>query len=156
MFSKDIETMPIGLPEDELKVIEKALDYTFQDDPELPYIAMHLPGTAEFPPGNTNLAQLGATVIEVAVTYTAYDTGTSYKPLRVPPSISIQAKIASIGFEIGLGRYVYTKDRRGGNISEASMASVVKALIGAVYVDSEENMRKVQDLLQGLGIYDAD
>jgi len=48
-----------------------------------------------------------------------------------------------MGFRNGLDRFVYINPAQDGVVSAGTMATTLEAILGAVYIDSLGNMRRV-------------
>lgn len=66
--------------------------------------------------------------------------------------VSGNQNIAKIGFEKGLDQFVYKNPSQYGNVSPGPMASTVEALLGAVFLDSGEDIDAVRRVMLVLGL----
>lgn len=66
--------------------------------------------------------------------------------------IASNAFLAQRGFATGLGECVYKNPSQGNTVFPGPMASTVEAIIGAVFIDSGENVTAVEGVMEALGI----
>jgi ribonuclease-3 len=60
--------------------------------------------------------------------------------------------LAQRGYSTGLVECVYKNRSQGNIVFEGRMASTVEAIIGAVFIDSDENVTAVEEVMKVLGI----
>lgn len=62
------------------------------------------------------------------------------------------SKLADIGAKKGVGRYMIGI-RSGTGLLPLYMAKTIQALLGAVFIDSDGDMDKLQDAMAALGLF---
>lgn len=60
------------------------------------------------------------------------------------------AHLAEVGIDNALDQLVYTNPAQHGLVSPRTMATAVEAILGAVYVDSEEDLQVTRSVLEAL------
>ncbi|KAK2882485.1 hypothetical protein FQN49_000315 [Arthroderma sp. PD_2] len=134
------------------EAVEGLLNYTFEDK-NLPYQALSLPGAGSYAAGNRSLAQVGDAAIRLSLLSEGYLRGMARGRISaILGRNTNNTNLAGVGVRNNLGQYIYGNNSQGGVISPGSMATTVEALIGAVYLDSNKNMDKVQISMTALGL----
>lgn len=153
--------------------VQNVIGYTFAD----PYLVREAvsaagsivaAGPRRFPNGNKRLALLGDTILQLALaedwydgteprgkrdhsnTVPAYDSHSLETYDRIRKSIAGNQNLHSVGLANNLGAFV---NLAGGasTVSPVTMAATVEAIIGAVYLDSN-NMDSVKAVMRTLGL----
>ena len=153
--------------------VQSVIGYTFAD----PYLVREAvsaagsivaAGPRRFPNGNKRLALLGDTILQFALaedwydgteprgkrdhsnTVPAYDSHLSETCDRIRKSVAGNQNLHSVGLANNLGGFVNLACG-GSTVAPATMAATVQAIIGAVYLDSN-NMDSVKAVLRTLGL----
>ncbi|OGM50308.1 RNAse III [Aspergillus bombycis] len=121
-----------------IQPIQQIINYLFIN-PANCYEALRTPGsTPIIAPhrldGHKDLAQLGDAVLRLVLVKDGYQAH------------------ATRGFQKGLDRYLYVNPSQGGAVSDKVMATTVEAILGAVYIDSGENIQAVRSVVAELGL----
>ncbi|CAL8582170.1 hypothetical protein XPA_007841 [Xanthoria parietina] len=136
--------------------VQNVIGYTFAD----PYLVREAvsaagsivaAGPRRFPNGNKRLALLGDTILQFALAEDWYD-GTEPRETcdRIRKSVAGNQNLHSVGLANNLGGFVNLACG-GSTVAPATMAATVQAIIGAVYLDSN-NMDSVKAVLRTLGL----
>ncbi|RAL03321.1 ribonuclease III [Aspergillus ibericus CBS 121593] len=137
--------------------LQLIIGYTFTN-PALLFEALQAAGsyiptiTTRFD-GHKDLAQVGDAILQMVLTLDGYQTR---KPRRKISSI-ITAKanntnLAATGFNKSLDHFVMVNPAQGKSVSTNVMASTVEALLGAVYIDSNQNIDSVRSVMDALDL----
>ncbi len=57
-----------------------------------------------------------------------------------------------MGINNGLKHHIITPDSAQGEVSRATMATTLEAIFGAVYLDSNENVDAIREIMRNVGI----
>ena len=127
-------------------------------------------GTRAIPDGNKRLALIGDAVLKVALLDHWYPGGASRgrsimrlcdSPVfnlvigsgdLIVQQVANNTNLSTIGRQNGLAAYVNTNPSQGGVISEKTLATTVEALLGAVYLDSGNDLNAVKSVMRALGL----
>ncbi|KAE8418238.1 ribonuclease III domain-containing protein [Aspergillus pseudocaelatus] len=139
------------------QLIEKMIDYTFTN-PAIVHEALRTPGSiAILTPhrldGHRDLAQLGDAALRLVLTKDGYQAHATREQINDTHSgKASNAFLARTGFQKGLDRYIYVNPSQDGIVSGKIMATTVEAILGAVYIDSGENIQAVRSVVAVLGL----
>ncbi|KAL1972204.1 hypothetical protein VTN31DRAFT_7423 [Thermomyces dupontii] len=101
--------------------------------------------------GQKSLALVGDAVLSLVLVMEGYQRG--YEGGMISKVISVKASNANLA-EVGMGnaldRLVYTNPAQHGVLSPRTMATAVEAILGAVYVDSGEDVQAVRSTMEAL------
>ncbi|OOF93982.1 hypothetical protein ASPCADRAFT_209230 [Aspergillus carbonarius ITEM 5010] len=135
--------------------LQRIIGYTFTNQALL-YEALHAAGgfyvsMAARRDGHKDLAQVGDAVLRMTLTLDGYQARKTR--LEISDTISSNASnpnLAATGFEKALNNFVIANPAQGRIISKGVMASTVEALIGAVYIDSNLDIKPVRSVIDAL------
>ncbi|KAL2371983.1 RNAse III, variant [Blastomyces gilchristii SLH14081] len=135
--------------EDRLSNTEEATGYIFTN-PELCLDALR---TAGYTPGggHKGLAQVGDAALRLVLVMVGYEKGASRE--QINDALRVRASnihLARQGFEKCLEKCVYRTE--GVVVSQKIMATTVQAVLGAVYIDCEQNTSVFQGVIKALGL----
>ncbi|KAB8264066.1 ribonuclease III domain-containing protein [Aspergillus pseudonomiae] len=103
--------------------------------------------------GHKDLAQLGDAVLRLILVKDGYQAHATRGQINDTHSgKASNAFLARIGFQKGFDRYLYVNPSQGGTVSDKVMATTVEAILGAVYIDSGENIQAVRSVVAELGL----
>ncbi|RMY72591.1 hypothetical protein D0863_04427 [Hortaea werneckii] len=102
---------------------------------------------------NQRLALLGDAILKLIILDDWYPTGTPKGAGNDHvASIGSNANLAAAARLHGIEVCVLTNPGHRGPVSQATLATTVEAIIGAVYLDSEKDLDAVRTLLDALGL----
>ncbi|KAE8164157.1 ribonuclease III domain-containing protein [Aspergillus tamarii] len=133
------------------------IDYTF-NNPATVHEALRTPGSMAFLTphrldGHKDLAQLGDAALRLVLAKDGYQAHATREQINDTHSRKASnAFLARTGFQKGLDRYIYANPSQGGIVSDRVMATTVEAILGAVYIDSGENIQAVRSVAEELGL----
>ncbi|OJD27649.1 hypothetical protein ACJ73_00958 [Blastomyces percursus] len=135
--------------EDKLTAIEEATGYIFTN-PELCLNALQ---TAGYTPGggHKGLAQVGDAALRLVLVMVGYKKGASRE--QINDVLRIRASnthLARQGSEKRLEKYLYRIE--GVVVSQKITATTVQALLGAAFIDCEQNISAFQGVIEALGL----
>lgn len=151
-------TMPIQF-DHAVRSVEGIISYHFND----PYFVLEavsaagsltFGGSRRFPDGNKRLAILGDTVLQLVLAGDWYDGAAPRAAYdRIRQQVASNQNLNQIGNTNGLNAFVILAGAQAGQstIPPATMAATVEAIIGAVYLDSN-NMSTVMAVMSTLGL----
>lgn len=71
---------------------------------------------------------------------------------RLIQAVGSNANLNRIGRAIGLSDCVNNNPAQGGVVSPATMTTTVEAILGAIYLDSEQNIEAIQTAMELMGL----
>ncbi|OOO05960.1 ribonuclease III [Aspergillus oryzae] len=140
-----------------IQLIEQIINYTFTN-PATIHEALRTPGSmAILTPhrldGHKDLAQLGDAALRLVLAKDGYQAHATRGQINDTHSgKASNAFLARTGFQKGLDRYIYVNPSQGGIVSDKVMATTVEAILGAVYIDSGEDIPAVRSVVAKLGL----
>ncbi|OQE16688.1 hypothetical protein PENSTE_c023G06843 [Penicillium steckii] len=103
--------------------------------------------------GNKDLALLGDTVIKLILVKEGLRRHATRGQINNAVSEkSSNAYLVQRGFSTGLAECVFANRSQGNTIYPGPMASTMEAIVGAVFIDSEENTLVVKGVMEVLGV----
>ncbi|KAI6910282.1 hypothetical protein KC318_g3321 [Hortaea werneckii] len=98
---------------------------------------------------NQRLALLGDAILKFIILDDWYPTGAGNDHVS---RIGSNANLAAAARLHGIGACVLTNPGRRGPVSQATLSTMVEAIIGAVYLDSEKDFGAVHTFMEALGL----
>ena len=140
--------------------LEKTIHYSFRK-PELLYQALTHPSyVAEYPDcqvdDNQRLEFLGDAVIALIISRTLYDTfpqAAEGKLSQLRAMLSKEQSLAVLARQIHLGTYLRLgrgEQKRQGHERDSILCDAFEALIGAMYLDSQQDLTIISSLINQL------
>ncbi|OJJ46830.1 hypothetical protein ASPZODRAFT_24937 [Penicilliopsis zonata CBS 506.65] len=103
--------------------------------------------------GNRHLALVGDAVLRLVLTLGGFHrTVNGDTPNDVLSTVLSNAHLAQRGFELGIDQFIYINPTQAAPVSENVVASTVKAILGAVFLDSGKNIAAVERSAAAMGI----
>lgn len=139
--------------------LEKKIGYTFTDK-DVAAEALQLAGNGTTVVGgrvvlngNKRLAVLGNLAVDVVLCSSWYEDGGSegaWSAMR--QSVSSNAKLAQAGKELDLGELLKQNPTNNISVSDRMMATLVEAVVGAVWLDSGRKVESAREALKAMGL----
>ncbi|KAL8692510.1 MAG: hypothetical protein Q9218_002485 [Villophora microphyllina] len=105
------------------------------------------------PKGNMRLALLGDAVLKTALLEGWYRTpGSTEDGHNVVLVTAGNIHLANVGNHLGLGKFIKKNTSQGTMVSTRVMTATVEAIIGAVFLDSHNDLSTVRQVMENLGL----
>ncbi|GAB1312303.1 RNase III domain-containing protein [Madurella fahalii] len=103
--------------------------------------------------GNKPLALIGDALIRLDVAVRSYDHGVkTAESGHILAAAGSNQNLEALGRQLGIAGSITKNTAKNVEVPRTTLASTVEALIGAVWVDSENNFSQVQEAIEALGI----
>ncbi|KAL3476559.1 hypothetical protein BJX99DRAFT_227639 [Aspergillus californicus] len=103
--------------------------------------------------GNKSLAQIGDTLLQLYFQLEGRRRGASREQIAaVIQNVASNVNLTQRGFALGIDDYVHNNPSQRGVVSAGLMASTMGALLGAVFLDSGEELAAVGVMMVAFGL----
>ncbi|KAJ5948654.1 hypothetical protein N7454_001961 [Penicillium verhagenii] len=132
---------------DPIPVLEAIIHYTPRN-PELSMQALEAAGSTMRREGNKRLAILGDGVLKVVQSTRGFESHASTMEMTEAQNTkACNAYLAQRGFALGIDSCIRLNPSAQGVIPARLMATTMEAIVGAVYLDSDQNMEVTGDVV---------
>ncbi|KAJ6019793.1 hypothetical protein N7499_003109 [Penicillium canescens] len=133
--------------------LECLIGYHFQDRGLMEEALEEVgPGTA----GNERLALLGDTILSLMLLRRWYCEGnTTEQGTNLLQAYACNKHLTSRAKALGLQKFIHQRLDLERGVPDHALATTVEAILGAVWLDSEESLRKVNNVMSKISLYPA-
>ncbi|KAL1965858.1 hypothetical protein VTN77DRAFT_4991 [Rasamsonia byssochlamydoides] len=137
--------------DDRIRAVEEIISYKFTD-PSVLHEALQAAGFI-LPDGNKNLALVGDAALKLILVLDGHGRGASRGKINnIISTKASNAHLADQGFLRGLDKYVYTNPSQGSFVSDGVMATTMQAILGAIFLESSQDISVLQNVVAVLGL----
>ncbi|KAL4736118.1 ribonuclease III [Aspergillus similis] len=122
------------------------------EDERLIVLALQAAG-AQDRDGNKKLALIGDSILRLIIHLEGFNRGMSRGMIDdMVKRLACNAHLAECGFTAGLDAYIWNNPSQGNKISDNLMATTVEAILGAVFLDNDQDLAAVQTVMAMFGL----